>query len=260
MAPKPYARKAVQASGIAVASPSAASRCENVPVNALFIDRLANRIHAALPQTQCKRCAYDDCLAYARAISSGEAAINQCPPGGAEGIERLSTITGHPVQLLNPANGVETARTVAFIDEDWCIGCTLCIKACPVDAIFGSNKKMHTVLEDHCTGCELCVPVCPVDCINLETVTGMRTGWNAWSQEQADAARIRYELHGARQPLRTDSDVETLEITGMADEPHPPDDAQTNPAISAAEHKRALIAAALAKARGQRMSKKPNSA
>ena len=240
--------------------PSTASRCENAPVNAFFISRLADRIHAALPQTQCKRCAYDDCLAYARAVASGEAEINQCPPGGAEGIARLASITGRPVQPLNPTNGVETARTIAFIDEDWCIGCTLCIKACPVDAIFGSNKKMHTVLENHCTGCELCVPACPVDCINLETVTSTRTGWSAWSQEQADTARIRYELNSARQPLHKDSDVETLETTGLADAPPCPDDLQTNPASSAAEHKRALIAAALAKAREQRMAKKPNSA
>ena len=253
---KPYARKAVQASGIAVAGPSTDSRCENAPVNASFISRLADRIHAALPQTQCKRCAYDDCLAYARAIASGEAVINQCPPGGAEGIERLASITGRPVQPLNPANGTEAPRTVAFIDEDWCIGCTLCIKACPVDAILGSNKKMHTVLENDCTGCELCVPVCPVDCINLETVTATRTGWNAWSPEQADAAQIRYELHSARQPSDKASDTEMPETTGMTASLPPPVHAETDPASSAAEHKRALIAAALAKAREQRMAKK----
>ncbi|MGV8805735.1 MAG: electron transport complex subunit RsxB [Polaromonas sp.] len=232
-------------------------------MNASSLSRLAHRIHAALPQTQCKRCAYDDCLAYARAVALGEADINQCPPGGAEGIARLASITGRPVLPLNPVHGTEGARTVAFIDEDWCIGCTLCIKACPVDAIFGSNKKMHTVLEDHCTGCELCVPACPVDCINLETVTGARTGWNAWSQEQADAARTRYELHSAKRPLdkgSKGSGDETPETIDMAESPRPTVPAETGPASSAAEHKRALITAALAKAREQRAAKKPNSA
>ena len=152
-------------------------------------------ICAALPQTQCTRCGYPDCQAYAEAIAAGDAQINQCPPGGAEGIERLSRITGHPVTPLNPANGVESARTVAFIDENWCIGCTLCIEVCPTDAIVGSNKVMHTVIEPHCTGCELCLPVCPVDCIELENVTGERTGWAAWSQIEADKALNRYKFH-----------------------------------------------------------------
>ena len=103
--------------------------------------------------------------------------INQCPPGGAEGIARLAALTGQPALPLNPDHGAEGPRSVAVIDEAWCIGCTLCIKACPTDAILGSNKLMHTVIEPHCTGCELCIPVCPVDCIALENVTGARTGW-----------------------------------------------------------------------------------
>ena len=152
-------------------------------------------ICAALPQTQCTRCGYPDCQAYAQAIAAGDAKINQCPPGGAEGIQRLSRITGHHVTPLNPANGVESARAVAFIDENWCIGCTLCIEVCPTDAIIGSNKMMHTVIEPHCTGCELCLPVCPADCIELENVTGKRTGWAAWSQAEANAASNRYKFH-----------------------------------------------------------------
>jgi electron transport complex protein RnfB len=154
---------------------------------------LAARILDALPQTQCTRCGYPDCAAYAQAIATHEADINQCPPGGAQGIERLASITGRPVIPLSPDFGIEGPRSVVFIDEDWCIGCTLCIKACPVDAIIGVNKRMHTVIEAQCTGCELCLPVCPVDCILLENVTPGRTGWSAWSAEDANAARTRYE-------------------------------------------------------------------
>ena len=131
---------------------------------------LAARIHAALPQTQCTRCGYPDCAGYAQAVADGAAAINQCPPGGAEGIARLAALTQSATLPLNPTNGTEGPRSLAVIDEAWCIGCTLCIDACPTDAILGSNKLMHTVIEPYCTGCELCVPVCPVDCISLEPV------------------------------------------------------------------------------------------
>jgi electron transport complex protein RnfB len=158
----------------------------------------AARLHAALPQTQCTRCGYPDCAGYAQAIAAGEAAINQCPPGGTEGIVRLANLTGREPLPLNPANGVEGPRPVAVIDENWCIGCTLCIDVCPTDAILGTNKRMHTVIEPYCTGCELCVPVCPVDCISLENVTGERTGWDAWSQELADEALERYEARKRR--------------------------------------------------------------
>lgn len=159
---------------------------------------LAARILDALPQTQCTRCGYPDCAAYAQAIAQEEAAINQCPPGGALGISRLAAITGHAVTPLNPQFGVEGPRSVVFIDEDWCIGCTLCIEACPTDAIYGTNKRMHGVIEEFCTGCELCLPVCPVDCILLEPAhdnaasVAPPTGWDAWSDEQAQTARTRY--------------------------------------------------------------------
>jgi electron transport complex protein RnfB len=131
-------------------------------------------------------------------MATGEAPINQCPPGGAEGIARLAAISGHEVIALNPANGVEGPRKLAVIDEDWCIGCTLCIKACPVDCIVGAPKLMHTVIESWCTGCELCLPVCPVDCIALEDATPGRGGWSAWSAGQADEARQRYGAHQTR--------------------------------------------------------------
>jgi electron transport complex protein RnfB len=139
------------------------------------------------------RCGYPDCEAYANAIESQEAGINQCPPGGEDGVQRLSTITGLPALHLNPENGFEGPRHIAWIDEQWCIGCTLCISACPTDAILGASKQMHTVIEEACTGCELCLPVCPVDCIHLENVTLGNSGWNAWTQDQADQAKKRYE-------------------------------------------------------------------
>lgn len=159
------------------------------------MNKLAARLHAALPQTQCTRCGYPDCAGYAQAIAQGDAQINQCPPGGAEGVSRLAEITGRPALPLNPSNGIEGPRAVAIIDEAWCIGCTLCINVCPTDAIVGSNKFMHTVIEPYCTGCELCIPACPVDCISLENVTGDRTGWQAWSPAQAAEALARYEFH-----------------------------------------------------------------
>jgi electron transport complex protein RnfB len=160
---------------------------------------LAQALNDALPQTQCTRCGYPDCRAYADAMAAGEAAINQCPPGGAEGVERLAALTGRPALPLNPDNGVEAPRQLAVIDEAWCIGCTLCLKACPVDCIVGGPKAMHTVIDDLCTGCELCIPVCPVDCISLRPVTGTRTGWSAWSAPQADQASHRYAWHIERE-------------------------------------------------------------
>jgi len=162
------------------------------------VTSLPRRLHQALPQTQCTRCGYPDCEGYAQAIAEGTAAINQCPPGGAEGVARLSEMTGQPVLPLNPDNGLEGPRTVAFIDEAWCIGCTLCLDACPTDAIVGANKQMHTVMEAHCTGCELCLPVCPVDCIELETVAPDLTGWAAWSTTQAQQALLRYDQKKTR--------------------------------------------------------------
>jgi Na+-translocating ferredoxin:NAD+ oxidoreductase subunit B len=159
---------------------------------------LAQALSAALPQTQCTRCGYPDCHAYAQAMAAGEAAINQCPPGGHEGIVRLAALTGRSAIALNPANGVEAPRRLAVIDEAWCIGCTLCLKACPVDCIVGGPKLMHTVINAQCTGCELCIPACPVDCISLTPVTGACTGWQAWSEPQARQASERYAWHQQR--------------------------------------------------------------
>lgn len=202
---------------------------------------LAARIDAALPQTQCTRCGFPDCAAYANAIAEGAAAINQCPPGGAEGIASLAAITGQPVLPLSAEHGVEAPRAVAFIDEAWCIGCTLCIKACPTDAIVGSHKKMHTVVEPYCTGCELCIPVCPVDCIQLENVSGTATGWSAWSAPLALLARQRYAAHRQRLPLEVVEDE-------APDDAAPAADAQDK----AQAVRQAAIAAALERARQRR--------
>lgn len=128
---------------------------------------LVEEINHLLPQTQCAQCGYPGCRPYAEALASGEADIDQCPPGGSEGIEALATLLDRPVIPLNPDYGEEKPPALAIIRESECIGCTLCIKACPVDAIVGASKLMHTIIADHCTGCELCLPPCPVDCIDL---------------------------------------------------------------------------------------------
>ncbi|MES2531625.1 MAG: RnfABCDGE type electron transport complex subunit B [Pseudomonadota bacterium] len=200
---------------------------------------LVARIDAALPQTQCTRCGYPDCHAYAKAIAEEEAPINRCPPGGAEGIDRLARLTGRPIDALDPAFGLEGPRAMAVIDEAWCIGCTLCLDACPTDAILGIHKRMHTVIEAHCTGCELCIPVCPVDCISLEDASPGLSGWQAWSQPQADAARHRYALHTTRkQKAATPS-----EPVAESDD--------------AAQRKRSIVEAALARARAAKSSRSP---
>jgi electron transport complex protein RnfB len=215
------------------------------------MNELARRIDAALPQTQCTRCGYPDCAAYAQAIADGQADINQCPPGGQEGIGRLALITGMSIRPLNPECGVEGPLTVAVIDEDWCIGCTLCIKACPTDAIVGSNKRMHTVIEGFCTGCELCIPVCPVDCIALEPVSGERTGWAAWTPEQAGQARERYRARQQRLVREQREHEAVLEqkarmkLADLAEH-----SLHTDPAVL--DRKRAVIEAALARARARR--------
>ena len=214
-------------------------------------EALARRIDAALPQTQCQRCSYPDCESYARAIAAGEAGINQCPPGGQAGVERLAQITGLPANPIDPRFGIEGPVTVAVIDEDWCIGCTLCIKVCPTDAIVGLNKRMHTVIEPYCTGCELCIPVCPVDCISLDAVSGERSGWDGWSSAQAAQGRARYDARRARlvrEKVAQETRLEAKAAAKLAD--LPAHSAITDPAEL--DRKRAVIEAALARARSRR--------
>jgi len=140
-------------------------------------DPIVDRIDAILPQTQCGQCSYPGCRPYAEAIASGEAEINQCPPGGQEGVEALADLLGREPLPLNEEHGEEKPKAVAVIREDICIGCTLCIQACPVDAILGAAKLMHTVIEAECTGCELCVEPCPVDCIDMLPVRETQETW-----------------------------------------------------------------------------------
>jgi len=167
---------------------------------------LANAINALLPQTQCTKCGYDGCRPYADAIASGDADINQCPPGGAAGIRKLARLLGRQEKPLNPVNGLETPRTAALIDESRCIGCMLCIKACPVDAIVGTAKRMHTVLTTSCTGCDLCLPPCPVDCIDMVELETLARRGNLHAaalaaqsvDEMAVIARERFGFHEFR--------------------------------------------------------------
>jgi electron transport complex protein RnfB len=210
---------------------------------------LSDRLLAALPQTQCTRCGYPDCAQYAQAIAEGSAEINQCPPGGQTGIERLAAITGRPIVRLNPANGMEAPRQVAWIDESWCIGCTLCLPVCPTDAIYGSNKHMHSVIEEHCTGCGLCLPVCPVDCIEMEDISGNLTGWQAWSAKEADHARDRYAAHRTRlaeQAPETQADHAVQVHSETADATS--GESATPKAIDEGTRKKSMVQAALARA------------
>jgi len=158
-------------------------------------------IDALLPQTQCTRCGYPSCRDYATAIAADEAAINQCPPGGTETILALAAVTGREPALLNRDNGLEAAPTVALIDEERCIGCTKCLPPCPVDAIVGAPRRMHTVVAELCTGCELCIAPCPVDCIVMVPLLAS-PAHAALALPPADASRTRYEAHNARTARR----------------------------------------------------------
>lgn len=182
---------------------------------------LVARIDALLPQTQCTRCGHPGCRPYAAAIAHGDADINQCPPGGATTIEALGALLERPIRPLNPANGVEAPPRVAYIDETRCIGCARCLPPCPVDAIVGAAKFLHTVLIERCTGCELCVAPCPVDCIEMHPAPPD----SAAARRPAALNRSRYDAHvarAARHAAERQREVDSLKATVRM----PPPDAQ----------------------------------
>ena len=215
------------------------------------MNSLADRIDALLPQTQCTRCGYPDCRAYAEAIARDETPINRCPPGGDETIRALAVLLRRSPEEMDPAVGSFIQGTVAFIDEPLCIGCTKCIQACPVDAIVGKGKQMHTVIEALCTGCELCLPPCPVDCIRLVPAKNLTQGLGGWrfptdGIERTTALRDLYQQHVERF-ARTKADDEELA---------PP----LAPAVDEAliSQRRAEIAAARARVQAKRDANKKN--
>jgi len=207
---------------------------------------LADRIDAVLPQTQCTKCGFSGCRPYAEAIAAGTADINQCPPGGAIGIDRLAAVTGRPPLPLDPSHGVERPLHVAVIDESLCIGCTLCIHACPVDAIVGAARVMHTVVAEWCNGCDLCLAPCPMDCIAMVPVRPSR----AWGDDDARWSRARHEARGRRlaveraereQSLLLKAQSKLVELSWRDD--LAPDEAA---------RKRAVVQAAIERARARR--------
>lgn len=208
------------------------------------LNSLAERIDAALPQTQCAECGYAGCRPYAEAIADGHADINQCPPGGEAVICRLAALLGREYKPLNPLNGQQQPRVVAQIDEARCIGCTLCIQACPVDAIAGAPKHMHAVISDLCTGCRLCVPPCPVDCIELLPVAA---GGDSWNVEQADAARERFQRRNARRAREQQERLAQLGNQARR--------TQVQAGAVSRDAKTAVLRAAMQRARAQRAQK-----
>jgi len=199
---------------------------------------LTDALDALLPQTQCGQCGFDGCRPYAQAMAEGRADTNRCPPGGPRTIAALSRLLDRPARPLDPDCGVHQPFRVALIDEEHCIGCTLCIQACPVDAILGANQVMHTVIEADCTGCELCVAPCPVDCIT------MVPAGRDWTAEDANRARGRYQARNARLQARHDEAAGPAART-LANKP-------ALAAPSSHHDKEDRIALALARARARR--------
>ena len=182
------------------------------------VESLVASIDQRLPQTQCTQCDYPGCLEYAQAIASGEAEINQCPPGGEISINALSRLLKREAKPLNPENGRQRPLQLAFIRENACIGCKLCIAACPVDCIIGATKLMHTVIAADCSGCELCLPVCPTDCITLVAPApdyghlGEPSSWPQFSRRQVEKSRRRaQQKRGRREQFEREREQQTRE-------------------------------------------------
>ncbi|MBL8496757.1 RnfABCDGE type electron transport complex subunit B [Nitrosomonas sp. JL21] len=196
---------------------------------------LTEQIDALLPQTQCRKCGFSGCKPYAEAIAAGRADINQCPPGGQEGIQQLARLLGIPPKPLNIAHGVpNTGRMAALIDETMCIGCTFCVQACPVDAIVGAAKQLHTVIAAECTGCELCIAPCPMDCIRLVSA-------DAVPMPAPQDARLRHRSRSQRldQAERLKKEQPENTVSALVHD---------LPSTTATERKKAIVQAALDRA------------
>jgi electron transport complex protein RnfB len=217
---------------------------------------LVDAIDALLPQTQCTKCGYDGCRPYAQALANGDADIDQCPPGGAAGIRKLARLLGRPEKPLNPLYGRETPRAAALIDESRCIGCMLCIKACPVDAIVGAAKRMHTILTASCTGCELCLPPCPVDCIEMVELKTLAQNGNRHAaalaaqsvDDMAAIARQRFAFREFR--VARERDERAARLAKRARDKLA--DLEQLPGSHDLQRKKAAIQAAIARARARR--------
>lgn len=208
-------------------------------------EQLVQRIDDLLPQTQCTQCGFAGCLPYATALANQEVDLNRCPPGGQATILALSHLLNKPARPVDPACGITIERHIASIDPQHCIGCTLCIKACPVDAIVGSSKRRHAVLAELCTGCELCIPPCPVDCIDMVFIPEH----SHWDQNQARAARTRMQAREIRLQRQKEEQAQRLEAKAI----HKLDELDDSPSPDAAT-KKAVVQAALARARARRQA------
>lgn len=211
-------------------------------------EKLVQKIDDLLPQTQCTQCGFEGCLPYAKAVARQEADINRCPPGGTATIAALARLLEKPLIELDQSCGTTIERHIASIDPQHCIGCTLCIKACPVDAIVGSSKRRHAVIAELCTGCELCIPPCPVDCIDMVFMPE----FSHWDQQLAHAARSRMNTREVRLKRQKEEQAERLEAKAI----HKLDELDDSPSPDAAA-KKAVVQAALARARARRQAQTP---
>lgn len=212
-------------------------------IDRLIDQELVEKIDAILPQTQCRKCGFSGCKPYAYAIVSGQADINQCPPGGNDGIRKIAALLGVSVKPLNSDFGITQPKMVALIDESHCIGCAFCLRACPVDAIVGAAKQMHTVIATECTGCELCIAPCPMDCIEMVLVKNTNIAHD--SVELANKARIRYQSKQQRLLPANNSDAKVSDSSLQRQEKN---QSQDKIATESEQRKKAIIQAAMERA------------